>query len=97
MSRVRFSPSARRDLLDILRYIAADRPDAATRFVRDLKRKCVRLADWPHLGSAADELLPGLRRSTHRDYVILYRPAEDGAIIVRIVHGAKDQRHIAIG
>jgi toxin ParE1/3/4 len=90
MSRPYFSPSARRDLLEILEYIARDKPGAALRHVDRLEEACWKLAKNPQLGSERDDLLPNLRAWSVGKYVIFFRPAEDGVEVVRVVHGARD-------
>ena len=90
MSRPFFSPSSRRDLQEILEYIAKDKPGAALHHVERLEEACWTLARSPFLGTARDELLPFLRSYTVGNYVIFYRPADDGVDVVRVVHGARD-------
>jgi toxin ParE1/3/4 len=94
MNRPYFSPSARRDLLDILEYIARDKPGAALRYVERLEAECHRLANNPHSGTQRDDLLPNLRAWSFDSYVIFFRPADDGIEIVRVVHGARDYDRI---
>ena len=50
MSRLTFSPTARRDLNEILDYIARDRPGIAVRFVERIEEKCRILAGSPEMG-----------------------------------------------
>ena len=90
MSRPYFSPSARRDLLEILEYIARDKPGAALRHVERLEEECWALANNPQMGAARDDLLPHLRAWSVGKYVIFFRPADDGIEVVRVVHGARD-------
>jgi len=90
MSRPYFSPSARRDLLEILEYIARDKPGAALRHVERLEESCRTLAKNSQLGTVRDDLLPNLRDWPVGKYVIFFRPADDGIEVVRVVHGARD-------
>jgi len=48
-----------------------------------------RLANQPLMGRSADHLLPGLRSFSSGEYLIFYRPDEDGVCVVRILHGAR--------
>ena len=89
---VRFTRRALRDLAAIRSYIAADKPQAASRFAVELIAACDHLDDFPERGR------PGLRRGTREltsvwPYVIVYRYRRDGDIeILTIGHGARDRR-----
>jgi toxin ParE1/3/4 len=90
MSSPYFSPSARRDLLEILEYIARDNPGAALGHVERLEETCQMLAENPHSGTARDDLMPNLRAWSAGNYVIFFRAADDGIEVERVVHGARD-------
>lgn len=90
MTGLTFSPSSRRDLREILAYIARDNRDRAQRFVDKLEDKCAMLAASSHLGFECDDLQPGLRVWPVGRYLIFYRTASGGIEIVRVVHGARD-------
>jgi toxin ParE1/3/4 len=90
MSEPFFSPSSRRDLLEILDHIAKDKPVAAIRFVERLEEECWSLARNPQSGTTRDDLIPGLRCSSVGNYVVYFRPVRDGIEVVRVVHGARD-------
>jgi len=90
MSRPFFSPSSRQDLREILEYIAKDKPGAALAHVERLENECWMLARNRELGSRRDDLLTNLRCWTVGNYVVCYRPSNDGVEIVRVVHGARD-------
>ena len=90
MSRPFFSPAARRDLLEILDYIAQDNAPAAVSFVDKLEAKCRQLAELPDMGFRRDDLAPELRAWPVGNYVIFYRVCKDGIEIARVVHGARD-------
>ena len=85
-----FSPASRRDLFEILDFIARDKPGAALRHTERLEEACWALAKNPQSGTARDDLLPNLRAWSVGKYVIFYRPSEDGIEVVRVVHGARD-------
>ncbi len=90
MSRAFFSPSARRDLLDILEFIARDKPGAALRHVERLEDACQVLAKNPQLGTARDDLVPQMRVWSLGRHAIFFRPTDGGIEIVRVVDGARD-------
>jgi toxin ParE1/3/4 len=46
------------------------------------------------MGPAREQLAPGLRALSYRDYVIYYLAAPDELVIVRVLHGARDARAI---
>ena len=88
---VRITPEAEGDLAAVADFISRDNPQRAVSFVRELRSKCLILADFPR----AYPLLPryeqrGIRRRSHRDYLILYRVTGDHVDVLRIVHGRRD-------
>jgi toxin ParE1/3/4 len=90
MNRPYFSPSSRQDLADILEYISRDKLGAALEHVERIEEACWLLARQPELGTARDDLLPGLRVWPIVKHLVFYRPNEDGIEVVRILHGARD-------
>jgi toxin ParE1/3/4 len=90
MAQLRFSSTAQRDLTSIADYIAQGSPHHAARFILRLEEHCQLLANRPLMGRARDEVRLGLRSVRFGRYVIFYRPAEDGAEIVRVIHSARD-------
>jgi toxin ParE1/3/4 len=90
MRRYRLTPQAEKDLDEILDSIAADDPAAANRLIDSIESKCQALAEMPGMGREREELAPNLRSSHERKYIIFFRPVEDGAEIIRVIHGARD-------
>lgn len=90
MARVRFARAARTDLKDISAYIASDNPAAASHFTDRVLKKCALLAEYPAIGRLRPDLKPGLRSSPFERYVIFYWAAEDGIIVARVLHSARD-------
>jgi toxin ParE1/3/4 len=90
MMRPRFSPTARRDLRQILDYITQDKPIAAAEWVAKIEERCWQLAQFPYTGTACPDLLPNLRCASVGAYVIFFLPQNDGIKVVRVVHGARD-------
>jgi toxin ParE1/3/4 len=90
MSRPYFSPSSRQDLLDILEYIARDKPGVASAFVEKLESECWLLAQNPELGSLRHDLMSGLRCWSVGNYVIYYFATSDGIDVARVLHGARN-------
>ncbi len=90
MADLMVSPEAEQDLVDIWCYIAEDSPSNADNYIDKLYSKAVMLAETPHLGIRRDELTPGLRCFPVDRYIFYYRPMENGAEIVRVLHGSRD-------
>lgn len=88
---VRLTVEAERDLEAIGDYIALDSKAAAMLFIRELREKCLGLADFP----TRFPLVPryeacGVRRRVHGNYLIFYRVEEDAVIVLHILNGAVD-------
>ena len=92
MPSVLTKPLARGDLLDIWDYVAADSLTKADRLLDTINKQCEKLARFPEMGRARDELAPSLRSFPVGKYVIFYRPIEDGIEVVRVLHGKRDLR-----
>lgn len=90
MSQYRVSAVASADLEDIWLFIAQDSPDAADRFIRTIVSRFPTLASLPYLGRQREELAARLRSFPVGNYLIFYRPMDDGIEVVRILHGARD-------
>jgi toxin ParE1/3/4 len=86
------SEEARSDLLTIWLHVAERNPDAASRLLREIDKRCRLLADNPMLGRARADLRPKLRSFAVGSYLIFYRPLRNGVEIVRVLHGAREQR-----
>ena len=83
-------PSAREDLRQIIRYIAADNPAAARRLKAMLETVILPLADHPYLYRMS-ERVPGLREIVaHPNYHVLYRVAVSRIEVVAIVHSRRE-------
>lgn len=85
-----FAPSAATDLEEIGDYIHSENPAAARHFLAELRLRCRRLAELPHMGIARPELGPTVRSFPFRRYVIFYTISGSDVRIERILHGARD-------
>ncbi len=90
MSRIRFTEAAAQDLEEIYDYIALDNIEAAERLRVRLQKRWREAAEKPGTGRRRPELSPDLRSVREGNYLIFYRPIEEGIEIVRISHGARD-------
>ena len=88
--RSTLSAQARQDLKDIKDYIARDNLDRAEEFVRSIAERFQKLADFPGMGRSYEELFPNLRGFPVGNYIIFYRPTEQGISIERILSGYRD-------
>jgi toxin ParE1/3/4 len=91
---VRILPAAEAELEAIGDYIARDNPRRALSFVRELRDKCLDLADM----ALAFPVVPryedcGVRHRVHGNYQIFYRivgqPAER-IDVIHVLHGARN-------
>ena len=81
-----------RDLEEIVRYIAADSPQAADRFGQRLIREAEAIGPHPFAGSVVREFDdPLIRERIHRSYRIVYRVDEQRELVVvsRFWHAAR--------
>lgn len=91
LRRLVISPAARFDLIAIGDYIALDNPPRAASFVAEIEAAIARIASNPLLHPARDDLAAGLRVTRHKRYAIYFLPSEEEIMIVRVLHGARDQ------
>ena len=90
--RVEYLPLAEQDLLDIVDYIARDRPRAARAFVDRIDRAVDRLATFPRSGRRPhDERLQrlGYRVLTVDGSLVFYVIRRTVVQIRRVIHGAR--------
>lgn len=92
MPRIVLSPLAQADIDEIWDYIARDNTRNADRFIDRIEQRFGLLATDPRLGVACQDLRPGLRRFGYARYLIYYRLIRGGIEVVRVIHGARNQR-----
>ena len=90
MSRFRISTQAAQDIEDIWKYLAPNNLKAADTLFDILRESFPKLAKFPKMGRLRDELAPFLRSFPVKNYLIFYRPIEEGIEILRIVSGYRD-------
>ena len=90
MSRYIISPSAIRDLEDIIDYLSEQSIDVGERFLAEFDQKCRNLVQFPNIGRSYDDLLLGMRGILLTSYIIFYRPINGGIEIVRVISGYRD-------
>ena len=83
MRRYRLSRPAKADLDRIWLRIARDADiEAADRFIDSITARFPMLASMPEAGRASDEIEPGPRRFSAGNYLIYYRRAPRGGILI---------------
>jgi toxin ParE1/3/4 len=98
MSRLERTPRAELDLLQVWVYVAERNFPAAEKLLARIEATVELLAKQPMMGERIDRISPGLRRFSVGEYVVAYRPLEDGIRLLRVVHGSRDfQRLIEEG
>jgi toxin ParE1/3/4 len=93
MSRVVVHASAQADIDAIHDYIGIENHslEAAAKFVSDLHDRFEAYARQPMMGSLCEDLGTDLRCfSFCRNYVVIYRPLDDGIDVLRVFHTARD-------
>jgi plasmid stabilization system protein ParE len=88
--KVKFTPSAREQLLSALAYIAAENPAAARRVRDRVEKGLTRLAKYPNAGRCIPEF-PELaqRELVVAPYRIFYRVENKVLWVVALWHGAQ--------
>ena len=66
--------------------------EQARRYRDELKACFENLAENPTIGRRAEQLANGLRRFEHRSHIVFYVLAEDGVLVVRVLHYRMDAR-----
>lgn len=87
-ARILWSARARRDLIEIRRFIAQDNPTAADRWIERLRRRAREAADFPNSGRIVPELgRNDVREVFVRNYRIVYRLGEDEIVVLTVFEG----------
>lgn len=91
MLRIRFTNSAETDLLELWLTIAEENLVAADESLDLIQATVSLLGAQPEMGRARPELADGLRSfPTRTPYIIFYVPDEDGLLVIRVLHHARD-------
>jgi len=96
LRRVIRRPAANRDLIDCFAYIGKDSEESAARFLQAAEDTFLALARMPAMGVATsfsdsrDRMLRRWRIRGFENFLIFYRPLEDGIEVIRVLHGARE-------
>ncbi len=95
--RVLKKPQVERDLVEHFSYIARDKVEPAERFLQVAEEIFWLLASHPHVGQPWKSSLPQLAGvrvlsmpKAYRNYLIFYRPIDQGVEILTVIHGSRD-------
>ncbi len=97
--KVRYLTAAEDDLYGIADYISEDNPRAANSMIDRLEQAINRLEISPFAGKVPDD--DELRKRSYRmlivgKYLVFYKVKERTVEIHRIIHGARDYKHLLI-
>ena len=93
MTRAVLSPAAERDILETIKWIAAENPVAARGFRVALDKLAATIGEHPRVGALKPHLAsPPIRFLPIRGFphVVVYTPERSPPLIVRVIHGARD-------
>ncbi len=96
MARVDWTDKAEESLLEIGRYII-ERTQSRQRgldVIGRIEDKCAQYAKFPLSGTSREDMGPGLRCFRVDNLVVIYRPREDGIVVILVTHGHCDLRTI---
>ena len=69
--------------------IAVDSPLAAERWLDEIDQTLAVIAQHPFIGERVDHLAPGIRRHCSGNYLLFYKPIDNGIELRRVLHGAR--------
>ncbi|MDO8989003.1 MAG: type II toxin-antitoxin system RelE/ParE family toxin [Sideroxyarcus sp.] len=91
MPPIRFTQSAETDLLELWVTIAEENLTAADEVLDVIQATATLLCTQPEMGRERPELAEGLRSlPTRTPYLIFYLPDDNGLLVVRVLHHARD-------
>ena len=98
MIKVAVSREARKDLVNIRRYISEEleNPQAAKRIIHELRSAIEGLQLFPRRGKSLDALISvhtEYRYLPCENYCIFYLEDEENVVIVRVLHQRQDYLH----
>ena len=96
MSRVCWTDKAEESVFAIGRYIIEQTQSRqrGLEVIAKIEAKCERYAEFPESGTPRSDLGPGLRCFPVDSLLVIYKPIEDGIVIILVAHGHQDVRTI---
>ncbi|HUO09869.1 MAG TPA: type II toxin-antitoxin system RelE/ParE family toxin [Phycisphaerae bacterium] len=97
MGQIFRTEASHQDYREIWYYIAVDNVDAANGVVRAFDDALMMLGQHPNAGRRRPRLGKNLRSFPVGEYLLFYRPIEDGIELLRVLHGARKfkRKHFA--
>ena len=93
MRNYRLSKLAQADLSGIRNYTRRERGEQQCAiYLHELRACFARLAEFPQMGTACDEVRPELRQWPHGRHVVFYLYKPYGVRIIRVLHDTMDPR-----
>lgn len=93
MNSYRLTERAEAEVLDILIYGMEQFGALQARRYKDDMAHCFQLlAETPFMGRPAHNVGEGVHRHEFKSHVILYEPAEDGIVVLAVIHGRSVRR-----
>ena len=90
MTKPLHTSAARQDLVDILQYIARDKPEAAVSWVEKIEAKCLLIASQPEMGELRSQLGSDICCNFVERYVVFHRRRDDTVEILRVIPGDRN-------
>ncbi len=90
MRRFRITEAAAHDLESVLDYYWQYSPEYSKKLRLELRSRFRLIANYPKLGSSADDLAPGIRKISVSDIAIYFRDEQGMTVIHHVLHGARD-------
>src|SRR5260370_14388780 len=84
------TPKGEIDLEEVGGYSELDNPGRAVSFIREIRQHCEKIAERRHHYVARPDLGGTIRICAHGNYLIVFEPFDDGALILRVLHGARN-------
>jgi len=86
----KWTRGARGDLIDLVRYIQQERPDAARRLAGRIRQMVEDAAEMPDAGRVVPEFNnPAIRERIVRPYRVVYLVEKEGIVVLGVVHGRR--------
>ena len=90
MAQVLLTAEAEESRIELWLRVAQDSPAAADRLLERIDEKCRLYATQPEMGSPRPDLGRHVRCFPVGNHVVIYRPLDDGLLVLLVIHGARD-------
>ncbi len=94
MRHVLKTASAEADIRSIALWISQDSVSAAIKWIDDLDREFLKIAQTPGIGTDRRDLRPRLRSVPFGNYLVFFKSIRTNVMILRVIHGARDYSRI---